>query len=55
MDLTNQLSDYYRIDPDTFEATLIGGSDEIFYADLAYAPQPGLYAGRLWPLCVDDR
>lgn len=38
MDLTNQLSDYYRIDPDTFEATLIGGSDEIFYADLAYAP-----------------
>ena len=38
MDITNQLSDYYKIDPDTFEATLIGGSDEIFYADLAYAP-----------------
>ncbi len=32
------VSDLYKVDPKTFEATKIGGSSEVGYFDMAYAP-----------------
>lgn len=39
------LSDLYTIDSETFEATKVGGSNEIGYVDMAYAPN--LYGGTI--------
>lgn len=44
-DSNNYLSDLYTVDPETFQATKIGGSEEIGYVDMAYAPN--LYGGTI--------
>ncbi len=41
LDTENLLSDLYEIDPETMAATKIGGSAEISYMDLSYAPNLG--------------
>ncbi len=38
MDPNTLVSDLYKVDPKTFETTKIGGSDEVGYFDMAYAP-----------------
>ncbi|MBR6935323.1 MAG: S8 family serine peptidase, partial [Clostridia bacterium] len=40
-DSENWLSDLYKVDPETFELTYIGGSTEIGYMDLCEAPSLG--------------
>ena len=40
-DSENWLSDLYKVDPETFEMTYIGGSTEIAYMDLCEAPSLG--------------
>ena len=40
-DSENWLSDLYKVDPETFEMTYIGGSTEIGYMDLCEAPSLG--------------
>lgn len=38
LDTATLISNYYQVDPATFEATLIGGSSQISYMDMAWAP-----------------
>ena len=38
MDTDSFLSNYYTVNPETLEATQIGGSTQLAYMDLAYAP-----------------
>lgn len=44
-DTNTNLSELYTIDPETFEAVKVGGSDQIGYVDMAYAPN--LYGGTI--------
>ena len=39
------LADLYTVNPSTFQSSKVGGSDSIFYADMAYAPNVGYGIG----------
>lgn len=45
MDPNTQVSDLYTVNPETFELTKVGGSSEIGYFDMTYAPN--MYDGCL--------
>lgn len=45
LDIHNERSDLYTVDPVTFEMTKVGGSESIAYMDMAYAPSLGFGMG----------
>ncbi len=41
MDTSNLTSDLYTVDPETFALTLVGGTEDLAYTDMAYLPGTG--------------